>query len=755
MILKKRLGEMLIESKLLTEDQLKQILAEYKSTGLKLGQYITRQGMLDENQIIDVLSRQLKIDKYHPDKYPLEINLAQLIPIEMAEKFQVAPLKKKGRLLTLAIIDPLDISAIDATEKTTNCEVDPVICTEQEINGLIKALYMTQSEDEGQKQNDVNLLQTNPDCFKEAQDNMKNAVTGKIGEERDGSMFLSAKLVGRVKRAGSSCIEDENKTRYEISVDNNDLKRAEYEPVYCDVRIKTKNQAAVYEKDHYFIHKKNLYCNVSVLDRNERVALCELMRQERESEQEKNRQEKAEKPWLYPDLDLKLLPNYPEGFTEIQHNIKNTDKDIGQMSGLEFEKLISALLIKIGFDVTMTKQTADGGVDIIAYNNQPLIEGTYIVQCKRWGSSIGEPIVRDLYGVVTAERASKGILITNSTYTNSAISFAQGKPIELIDGQKLINLLEKYDLLPKEYILDGIDSSSIDYDYEGNDLREELSTLLNIIRKDPTNLRLRIKLAYKQIDSVRYVSKDFKLKIIRDAEDNLSYLSNLNYNTNAKVFNFIRHMSFHQLGYLKVVQGRIAEGIQYYLKAIEINSFSKVSIKDPYYDDPGKIVDVSFIEFLYKRRGLQGVFMDKYWWPLNLNQFFVINIINIITLSNYLGARQLAQKMFSKYKHRVSNYIKELCNTEAIAIDINFNFLREDWMHRAFYVLNYDEKKSDLEDILSESGRNHDYDSYSVEGNYFPEDLAHVFNKFNKYGGIFSISEEGKIYQRNIVEAIT
>lgn len=585
---------------------------------------------------------------------------------------------------------------------------------------------------------------------------MENTVTEKLGEEHGGSMFLRAKLVGGGKRAGSSCIEDENKTRYEISVDNNGLKISEHEPVYFDVRIKQKNQAAVYDKDHYFIYERNLYFNATALDRNERVALCERIRKDRESEQERKRQEKAEKDWLYPDLDLKLLPNYPEHFTEIHHNTKHAGQDIGQLSGLEFEKLISALMIKIGFDVTMTKQTADGGIDLVAYNNQPLVEGTYIVQCKRWSSSVGEPIVRDLYGVVTSERASKGILITNSTYTNSAISFAQGKPIELIDGPKLTNLLEKYELLPKEYTSDGIDSLSIDYDRD--DLRrvEKLSTLFNIIRKDPTNLRLRMKLVYQQIDSVStYVSRDLLLKIIRDTEENLSYLSNLRYNTNTKGLNFIRHMSFHQLGYLKVVQGRIAEGIQYYLKAIEINSFSKVSLIDTYYDDPGKIVDVSSIEFLHKRRGREGVFMDQFFWPLNLNQFFVINVINIITLSNYLGARQLVQKMFSKYQHRVSSYIQELCNTEAIAIDINFNFLREDWMHRAFYVLHYDEKKSNLDDILSESGSDPDNDHYQVNGNYFPEDLAHVFNEFNKHSGIFSISEEQKTYQKNIVDAIT
>ena len=145
MIVKKRLGELLIESKLLTEEQLKQALAEQKKAGLKLGQYIIRKGLLNENQIVDMLSKQLKIEKYHPDKYALDMDLARLIPFETAQKMQVVPLRKKGRLLTVAMTDPLDISTLDTIEITTNSEVEPVVCTERETHQLISGLYGTQS----------------------------------------------------------------------------------------------------------------------------------------------------------------------------------------------------------------------------------------------------------------------------------------------------------------------------------------------------------------------------------------------------------------------------------------------------------------------------------------------------------------------------------------------------------------------------------------------------------------------------------
>ena len=142
---RKRLGEMLVENNLLSEQQLGQALAEQKATRLKLGQFLVQKSVVSPQQIVDTLSRQLKIDIYHPDKYPLDIGLAQLIPLDLAQKYQIAPLRKKGRLLTVATSDPTDINALDAIEVLTDCEVEPVVCTEREVNQLTSSLYGTQS----------------------------------------------------------------------------------------------------------------------------------------------------------------------------------------------------------------------------------------------------------------------------------------------------------------------------------------------------------------------------------------------------------------------------------------------------------------------------------------------------------------------------------------------------------------------------------------------------------------------------------
>jgi type IV pilus assembly protein PilB len=145
MKIKKRLGEMLVENGLLTEEQLTKSLVDQKKAGLKLGQYLTRQGIVNEQSIIDLLSKQLKIQRYHPDNFPLDMDLVRTIPVDIAQKYQVAPLKRKGRLLTIAMVDPLDINALDFIEVMANAEVEPMVCSEREVNQLIDSLYGSQS----------------------------------------------------------------------------------------------------------------------------------------------------------------------------------------------------------------------------------------------------------------------------------------------------------------------------------------------------------------------------------------------------------------------------------------------------------------------------------------------------------------------------------------------------------------------------------------------------------------------------------
>jgi len=118
--------------------------------------------------------------------------------------------------------------------------------------------------------------------------------------------------------------------------------------------------------------------------------------------------------------------------------------NIDTMDGYEFEYFVGNLLRKMGFEVEQTALSGDGGVDIIAHSHELIFKGKYLVQCKRYTGTIGEPTIRDLYGVVLSQNANKGILITNSFFTQQAKHFAEGKNIELLDGNELNTLILKY-----------------------------------------------------------------------------------------------------------------------------------------------------------------------------------------------------------------------------------------------------------------------------------------------------------------------
>ena len=138
---RKKLGEILVEGGLLTQKQLEEALPFQKKSNLKLGQFLVREGIVSESQIVDLVSNQLRLEKYRPDKYTIDVDLANLLPADIAHKYQAAPLQKNGLLLTIAMMDPLDINGLDAIEVFTNCEVEAIICTESHLNQLLNSLY--------------------------------------------------------------------------------------------------------------------------------------------------------------------------------------------------------------------------------------------------------------------------------------------------------------------------------------------------------------------------------------------------------------------------------------------------------------------------------------------------------------------------------------------------------------------------------------------------------------------------------------
>lgn len=123
----------------------------------------------------------------------------------------------------------------------------------------------------------------------------------------------------------------------------------------------------------------------------------------------------------------------------------------------EFESLITNLFAKMGLETRLTQASRDGGVDCVAFDPRPIFGGKVVIQAKRYKNTVGVSAVRDLFGTIQNEGASKGILVTTSGYGKAAFDFANGKPMELLDGGNLLFLLKEHAgldariLMPEEW----------------------------------------------------------------------------------------------------------------------------------------------------------------------------------------------------------------------------------------------------------------------------------------------------------------
>jgi len=112
---------------------------------------------------------------------------------------------------------------------------------------------------------------------------------------------------------------------------------------------------------------------------------------------------------------------------------------ISGMSWREFEQLVAAGFRLRGYTVhDMGGQGPDGGVDLVLSKDAEC----YLVQCKQWrATKVGVAVVRELYGVMAAEGAAGGFVVTSGSFTEEAVAFASGRNIQLLAGSELKQLL--------------------------------------------------------------------------------------------------------------------------------------------------------------------------------------------------------------------------------------------------------------------------------------------------------------------------
>lgn len=137
---RKKLGDLLKEEKLITEDQILEALSQ-KRPNQKLGSALVEQGYITERQLLDVLEIQLKLDSVSLYQYPIDESLIELISKAYARDNLILPIQLNGTRLTVAMNDPLDFYTIEEVELATGYSLSPAIAAKDDILQTINRLY--------------------------------------------------------------------------------------------------------------------------------------------------------------------------------------------------------------------------------------------------------------------------------------------------------------------------------------------------------------------------------------------------------------------------------------------------------------------------------------------------------------------------------------------------------------------------------------------------------------------------------------
>jgi type IV pilus assembly protein PilB len=146
---RKRLGDLLLEMGIITEEQLQHVLQIQKETKERLGELLIREGIVTEEQLIEVLEFQLGIPHINLYKYQIDSSIVQLIPEPLARRYLALAVRKNKNKLTVAMADPLDFYAIEDLSMSTGFVIETAIASKEELRAFIDRFYgLKESVDE-------------------------------------------------------------------------------------------------------------------------------------------------------------------------------------------------------------------------------------------------------------------------------------------------------------------------------------------------------------------------------------------------------------------------------------------------------------------------------------------------------------------------------------------------------------------------------------------------------------------------------
>src|SRR5271154_3420573 len=143
-----RLGDLLVKEKIITPEQLEQATKAQKEQNCRLGSALVKLGFLTDEDVTNFLSRQYGVPAINLSYFEIDPSVVKLIPFETAKRYQILPLSRVGASLTIAMVDPTNVFAMDDIKFMTGFNIEPVVASESSIqSGIEKAYGTTQGDD--------------------------------------------------------------------------------------------------------------------------------------------------------------------------------------------------------------------------------------------------------------------------------------------------------------------------------------------------------------------------------------------------------------------------------------------------------------------------------------------------------------------------------------------------------------------------------------------------------------------------------
>lgn len=241
---KKRLGDMLLASGKITKTQLDEVLKKQKVTGKRIGEILTEEGLVQEEDILDVLEIQLGIQRAYIEMLNVDIEAVKSIPEGLANKYTLIPIAFSDDKIVVVMSDPLNIFAIDDVKIASGYDVKPMIATKNEIKAAIDRYYSGQYAQRAAEELTRENIAKNYGEDSKGEEDIKNAPAVK---------FVDSIIKNAIKARASDIhiepFEKYIKIRYRIDGELNEILRSPKETLAALVtRIKILSNMNIAEK---------------------------------------------------------------------------------------------------------------------------------------------------------------------------------------------------------------------------------------------------------------------------------------------------------------------------------------------------------------------------------------------------------------------------------------------------------------------------------------------------------------------------